>query len=424
MRNRPLSAVPLLVSVLVLAAGLGGCGLFQRRPLVLCTDRAEIASFVEHFNALENDLRVVVRYREKPGTVLRSGEGIDLVVGTWLAGVAEARALEPLDDLFRAGRLERGSFYAPVLATGAPERRQVALPLSFCLPAVVFLPYSLRETVPSLSISLEYLREYGAQYDQSVRDALVRQGFSPLWEPSCLYLAAELGGARFREVGSGILDWDAKALEVAVAALRDWVGTAGSGFQRASVFTARYLYLPPSRLLDEKRIQFYLLPSCQLLRVLDEQKEEADFRWLSGQQAGQERILVADDILYVGVPRSSRRKGQAKRFLLWLFQEETQKQLLAIGRRKRLGTFGIAGGFSSLKAVNEREFPQIYPRLIGRIPSEELLYAAGPLPENWGEIKNQVLIPWLRDAVTSLTPPADTDLAARLRASRLGRPRR
>ena len=408
--------------MLVFAAGLGGCGLFQSRPLVLCTDRAEIASFVEHFNALQNDLRVVVRYRDKPAEVLRRGEGIDLVVGAYLAGVAEARALEPLDDLFRAGRLERSSFYAPVLTTGAPERRQVALPLSFCLPAVVFLPYSLRETVPSLSISLEYLREHGAQYDQSVRDALVRQGFSPLWEPSCLYLAAELGGARFHEVGSGILDWDAKALEGAVAALRDWV--AGSGFQRETVFAAKYLYLSPSRLLDEKRIQFYLLPSCQLLRALDEQKEEADFRWLSGQQAGQERIFVADDILYAGVPRSSGRRQQAKRFLLWLFQEETQKELLEIGRRKRLGTFGIAGGFSSLKAVNEREFPQIYPRLIGRIPPEELLYTAGPLPENWGEVKSQVLIPWLREAVTSLTPPAEADLAARLRASRLGRPRR
>ena len=404
--------------LLLLAAGLGlaGCALLQRRPLVLCTNRPEVASIVEYFNALQPDLRVYLRYQDSPVEALRRNQGVDLVVGTRLGG--EARALESLEDLFRPGRLARSDFYAPVLAAGAPERRQVLLPLRFCLPAVVFLPYNLREAAPNLSISLDYLRESGGQYNQRVRDSLVREGFSPLWNPDFLLMAAELAGARFHgEAGNG-LGWNATALQEAIAYLRDWVRTTNGGIEAEAAFAGKYLYLSPGRLLDEKRIQFYILRSCDLLRALDEQKEEADFRWL----AGQEKILVADELLFAGIPRTSGRKRQAKAFLLWLFQAETQKRLLEVGRRQRLGVFGIAGGFSSLKSVNELEFPQHYPRLIGRIPPEELLQVPGPLPEAWPEIKTQVLIPWLQEAVIAESPPQD--LGERLKAARLGKGRK
>jgi len=404
--------------LLLLAAGLGlaGCALLQRRPLVLCTNRPEVASIVEYFNALQPDLRVYLRYQDSPVEALRRNQGVDLVVGTRLGG--EARALESLEDLFRPGRLARSDFYAPVLAAGAPERRQVLLPLRFCLPAVVFLPYNLREAAPNLSISLDYLRESGGQYNQRVRDSLVREGFSPLWNPDFLLMAAELAGARFHEEAGASLGWNATALQEAIAYLRDWVRTTNGGIEAEAAFAGKYLYLSPGRLLDEKRIQFYILRSCDLLRALDEQKEEADFRWL----AGQEKILVADELLFAGIPRTSGRKRQAKAFLLWLFQAETQKRLLEVGRRQRLGVFGIAGGFSSLKSVNELEFPQHYPRLIGRIPPEELLQVPGPLPEAWPEIKTQVLIPWLQEAVIAESPPQD--LGERLKAARLGKGRK
>jgi hypothetical protein len=157
------------------------------------------------------------------------------------------------------------------------------------------------------------------------------------------------------------------------------------------------------------------------MRVLDEQKEEADFRWL----AGPEKILVSDEILFAGIPRSSRRKSRAKAFLLWLFQGETQTRLLEISRRQRLGVFGIAGGFSSLKSVNELAFPQYYPRLMGRIPPEELLYVPGPLPESWPEIKSQVLVPWLREAVSAPGQAGSSEeLAERLKTARLNKGRK
>jgi len=419
MRRLPLLALlgPLLSLLMLLA----GCSMFNRRPLVLCTDRPELASFVEQFNARQSDLRVQLRYQGSPEEALRRDQGVDLLIGSRLAGAAEARALEPLEDLFRAHRLARGDFYAPLLAAGAPERRQVLLPLSFCLPAVVFLPYNLGEAAPNLGVTVDYLRQSGGQYNQRVRDVLVREGFSPLWDPEFLLAAAELGGARFHEESPGNLGWSSRALEEAIAYLRDWVRTTNGGVEAEAAFAAKYLYLPPGRLLDDKRIQFYLLRSCDLMRVLDEQKEEADFRWL----AGPEKILVGDEILFAGIPRGSRRKSQAKAFLLWLFRGETQTRLLEISRRQRLGVFGIAGGFSSLKSVNELAFPQYYPRLMGRIPPEELLYVPGPLPESWPEIKSQILVPWLREAVSAPGEPAtQEDLGERLKSARQNKGRK
>jgi hypothetical protein len=416
MRRLPL--LPLLGLAVGLLPALSGCGLFHRRPLVLCTDRPELAAFVEQFNARQPDLRVHLRYQPAPEEALHRDQGVDLLISTRLAGSGEARALEALEDLFRGGRLERAEFYAPLLAAGAPERRQVLLPLSFCLPAVLFLPYNLTEPPPNLGLPLDFLRRSAGAYNQRVRDALVREGFSPLWDPEFLLAAAELAGARFREEAAGSVEWEAAALEQAIAYLRDWVQTTNGGIQAEQAFAGKYLYLPPGRLLDEKRIQFYLLRSCDLLRALEEQKEEADFRWL----AGPEKILVDEEILFAGIPRSCRRKAQAKSFLLWLFQSETQTRLLEVGRRQRLGVFGIAGGFSGLKAVNELAFPQYYPRLIGRIPPEELLQVPGPLPQAWPEIKAQVLVPWLREAVISTSTPAD--LEERLKAARLARSRK
>jgi hypothetical protein len=418
MRRLPLPALlgPLLALLMLLA----GCSVLYRRPLVLATDRPELASFVEQFNATQVDLRVQLRYRSSPEEALRREQGVDLLIGTRLAGAGEVRALESLEDLFRAGRLAREDFYAPLLAAGAPERRQVLLPLSFCLPAVVFLPYNLGEAPPNLAITLDFLRQSGGQYNQRVRDLLVREGFSPLWDPEFLLAAAELGGARFR-LESGTLGWNPRALEETIGYLRDWVRTTNGGMEAEAAFAAKYLYLPPGRLLDDKRIQFYLLRSCDLMRALDEQKEEADFRWL----AGPEKILVSDEILFAGIPRGSHRKSQAKTFLLWLFRSETQSRLLEISRRQRLGVFGIAGGFSSLKSVNELAFPQYYPRLMGRIPPEELLYVPGPLPESWPEIKSQVLVPWLRQAVGAPGEAGSSEqLAERLKSARLNRGRR
>jgi hypothetical protein len=90
-----------------------------------------------------------------------------------------------------------------------------------------------------------------------------------------------------------------------------------------------------------------------------------------------------------------------------MFQPQTQARLLEINQEKRLDTFGIAGGFSSLRNVNEREFPRVYRRLLGRIPPEQMLAFSKALPVDWGEQKKQIVVPWL---VSYVTGRADEEL--------------
>jgi hypothetical protein len=76
-----------------------------------------------------------------------------------------------------------------------------------------------------------------------------------------------------------------------------------------------------------------------------------------------------------------------------------------VNQAKRLSTFGLADGFSSLRRVTEREFPQIYPLFIGRIPPAELLDFPGSLPAEWETLKKEALVPWARDFLSSGAPP-------------------
>ena len=231
--------------------------------------------------------------RSSPAEALRRDQGVDLVVGTRLAGVRRMPAP------WSPWRTCSG----PIAWTGRtstprcwpPEPRSAGrclLPLSFCLPAVVFLPYNLGEAAAQPERHPGLPAPAAAGNTTSACGTLwCGRVFPRCGNPDFLLVAAELGGARFHEEAGGGLEWDSAALEKTIA-YPAGLGPpdqrrrgGGAGFRRT-----KYLYLPPGRLLDEKRIQFYILRSCDLLRALDEHKEEADFRWL----AGAEKILVGD----------------------------------------------------------------------------------------------------------------------------------
>jgi hypothetical protein len=276
------------------------------------------------------------------------------------------------------------------------EGKQELLPLSFNLPAIVFPTDAMEADVPKLMASMEYLRERGASFNQSVRDRIVRMGFSPLWQRAFLYRAAEIFGAQFRETPEGSVHWNSARLQDMKDFCAAWVAETNQGYQQDSQFQRTYLYEPLPKLLDSGRILFYMSDSSSLLRNVEDQAEEVDYRWLGAEN----RIAADDEILYFGIPKGSRNRRGARLFLSWMFQPETQARLLEINREKRLDTFGIAGGFSSLRIVNEREFPRVYRQLLGRIPPEEMLVFSKALPVNWGEQKERIVIPWLVDYVT------------------------
>jgi ABC-type glycerol-3-phosphate transport system substrate-binding protein len=402
--NRVLRAFRLLIVLSLLLLLLSGCSLFQPRVITLCTNRPEMAAYVEHFNTLSADYRVILCYKLNPAeSVMGRSRDADLILGPWLNGSAARRYFESLDTLFNREYLKREDFYSGLLNAGMWEGKQELLPFSFNMPAIVFPADALAADVPTLVAPMEYVKQKGAAFNQSVRDRLVRMGFSPLWQPEFLYNAAEIFGTQFRETPEGSVHWNSARLQDMKEFCAAWITETNLGYEQDNQFQRTYLYEPMPKLLDSGRILFYLTDSSSLFRNLEDQLEEVDFRWLGAEN----RIPAGEEVLYFGIPKGSRNRRGARLFLTWVFQPETQARLLEINQEKRLDTFGIAGGFSSLRIVNEREFPGVYKQLLGRIPPEQMLVFSKALPVNWGEQKERIVIPWL---VSYVTGKADEEL--------------
>ena len=124
-------------------------------------------------------------------------------------------------------------------------------------------------------------------------------------------------------------------------------------------------------------------------------------------------VPVSEDAVYYGLSKKGNSKKAAREFTVWFFSEETQMLLLEKSREKHIydTIFGIANGFSAMHTVNENIFPLYYPMLLGHMPPADLLTAPNILPKNWIDIKERVVIPYLRDACRGAN---DTPLKQRL----------
>jgi hypothetical protein len=79
-------------------------------------------------------------------------------------------------------------------------------------------------------------------------------------------------------------------------------------------------------------------------------------------------------------------------------------------------SFGIAGGFSAIKAVNEKLYPLYYPSLLGKMPQADNLKSPGVLPSGWTEIKESIVLPFLLEATGPNPAPDPTaSLESRIR---------
>jgi ABC-type glycerol-3-phosphate transport system substrate-binding protein len=137
--------------------------------------------------------------------------------------------------------------------------------------------------------------------------------------------------------------------------------------------------------------------SSEDLFVLPRDKlQNIDFRWI----ARDSKTPVKDNIVYAGICKNSPDMEAAEAFLAWFFNEKTQRQLLE--RSQKMGmmeqTFGISGGFSSFKTVNEKDFPLFYPSVLGHLPQSEALLVPHILPNSWERLKAEIVIPFLTEA--------------------------
>lgn len=282
--------------------------------------------------------------------------------------------------------------------------------MSFDLPALAFLKSS-RSGNQQFSLNLESIQEESAAYNVIKDGRFNRMGFSPRWDPEVLYEKTALFQTNFTEAEkTGQVTWNQEALDQAIAFIREWITTVNQGLELEQQFIDTFLYDPPIKLLSDGRILFTYSTLQNFFHLAPEKRSALDFRWM----AKNDLIPVNDDILFIGIPNAAVARPAAGAFLLWFFQSDTQKKLLESSQFKRMRTFGIADGFSSLSSINEEIIPQYFPSLVGHIPPENYLSFPLPLPSRWNAMRKDVIIPWLLEKASADDPDQIPDLSERL----------
>ena len=386
-------------------------------PLVVWTENAELASYAELFNASQSDIQVVVQYKENPYGDLppaKDEKKPDLIIGASHRDNTACQHLLPLDYLFKEQNLSKTDFYQPLTEMGFSQGRQYMLPISFNMPAVIFSKESDPLIPDQYSLSLDEIRDAAVSFNTQKDNGLyTRMGFAPSWDSSFLYTAAKLNGISFHET-DGVLTWDTDALSRTVDYIRNWTLECNSSTTSEQDYQFKYLNIPNLKWITGGDSLFAYTTSSELFSKAPEKLKDIDYRWLQQD----EKTPIEDTVIFIGLYRDSRKKREAETFLLWILNADNQKMMLEWNRKLNYvsDSFGICGGFSSLKKVNEQVFPIFYPMLMGNLPQESELTIPGTLPDRWDSMKEQVILPYLNDATNTDTEDGTSSLEDRLTA--------
>ena len=214
-------------AALLLAAG--ACDRMQ--PIVeLWSDRAELAAYVETFNAAGGPVKVELTYVAQPAQeLLRSGRGSRSgvrVLAFESRAAAPAGAHGPESARPGGGRLV---FFQGWRQRDRADGRRVTLPFAFNLPVVVFARAAAPPGIDQFVLTAEELRRLGEEYVTATPERVTHVGFSPLWDVDLVYYLAQSFGAGFAATADGHVNIDAAAVAKAVAAARDWIRNSHGG---------------------------------------------------------------------------------------------------------------------------------------------------------------------------------------------------
>ena len=385
----------LAAAILALCILLSSCPGGREDPLVIWSDRAELASYVELFNAT-HDVKAVLVYKDSVSRSLppaRDELPPDLVIGPWLKTSSMKKNFSPAEKFFSQNKLPKAAFYTTLLGYGSYNGTQYLLPVSFNLPAVVFKEENARYVKDGHILTLGQIREADGEFSRTDDKGVYQQmGFAPSWDEDFLYLVAKSMGAGFAEGGS-TFSYGKDALDSAVGYLKDWTLSNHSSSSAEQDFKFSYLYRPESKWLAEGRSLFTYMNSREFYTMKEEPDASLSFRWVSSGTG----IPLEDDIVCMGLYRKARNPSKAEAFIEWFFREDSQKAMMERYRDMALDSkeFGIAGGFSSIKAVNASLFPAFYHDLLGNMPPEEQLVLPEALPSRFAIFKERIILPFL-----------------------------
>jgi hypothetical protein len=398
---------------LIVGAGLlfSSCGLLSDPTVKLLTSHAEMAAYAERYNAVQDKFKVEVQFSDSPFQSVLDGEQADIVIGEWLSTPRLLDRFDYTSDIVKPGRIDPSWFYPELLSMGSRDSRPMLVPISFDLPAVVFSAASTgtatASSIPPMFISLELMRSLSAKFNTKGKNGYLAMGFSPLWNAGFLSEMSAAFGTRFRAGRDGMPVWETEGLTRTADFLRGWLSQINGGTDIDAAFKEKQLVLPFYKLLAAKKILFTLYPFTAFFSLDEEVRRGLDFRWLS--ESG--IVHAMEDVVFGGILRIGRNTRGGRDFLEWLISPSTQRDLLDVVQSKRIAVFGVMNGFSSLKAINEKELGAKYPMLLGHIPTDNLLRFPQLLPDNWVKVRDEVIQPWLIAAASGVDIP---DLAQRL----------
>jgi ABC-type glycerol-3-phosphate transport system substrate-binding protein len=386
------SLAPLIILVF---AGFSSCFLRTEKRLILWTDCPEFALYAEYFNTAQDKYKVEVRYFESTAQKLtEAGEYPDIAAASWLRNTSIRAYFRSLESTMSKNGIQKSSFYPRLLSLGNVDGRQYLLPVSFNIPAIVFVRDFNQNSSNPFVIEMGEIKERGKTFNTAAGGVYTRMGFSPSANDEFLFAAVNLFGASFREASP--IAWDSHALEQGLSWLRSWIAGSNTGIQAEDDFAFKYFYDPPDKLLNSGRILYSYMDSSHFFTLPEERRMNLDFSWI----AAAEKIPLDEGNVFYGIHKKTRAFKAAKAFTRWFFSAETQRLLLEAGKSKRITkSFGIAGGFSAMKTVTEQVFPHFYPDLLGRIPPENYLSPGNILPRNWMTIKRRVILPYLKERI-------------------------
>ncbi|MBQ9495829.1 MAG: hypothetical protein IJR50_09385 [Treponema sp.] len=364
--------------------------------ITIWTDRAEFVPYVELFNSMHRAQKVLLVYKSNPSqTILSANEPMpDLVIGSWLCTDKMNHVFRPLDTVFDRKGISPALFYPQLLNSGKMRRTQYLLPVSFNLPAVIFAKENAEHVEEDYILSLEQLRAAGKSFNmQQANGVYTRIGFAPLANDDFLYFAAKAKGAEFRETKTSFT-WNSKELSNAVLYLQHWTKDANTSANAERDFIYKYLFMAAHRQVASNRTLFAYTTSDAFFRLPEEQLNALEYRWISENK----KIPVEDSFVMLGIPRRSKHPNAAYDFIDWFFNVETQRNILDYTAAQNLGVdeFGIAGGFSAIREVNEQILPLYKTALLSNTPPATMLSVPNYLPSRWNDMKKQIVIPYLQ----------------------------
>lgn len=373
----------------------------QVDPIVIWTNRSDIAASVELFNLTSKNTKAVVVFKENPATSfasLKKEDAPDIVIGSWLNNLEVEENFLPINYLFEDQLISESQFYPQLLQYGSRRGQLYLLPVSFNLPVIAYSS-SNESLMPSENlISVEEMKTLSTQFNETSNGRFSSMGFAPSWQPEFMYEVAKMNGATFvqSEDPTLLFSWNEDELQKTVEYFMNWTSENNISTELESDYKYKYLPNPVFNNLNSDRSLFSYMSSNELFVFPEEKLETMRFKWLHKDG----RLLIQDEMITMGIYKYSDNVPAAEEFIIWFMNEEHQKDMIQWNNSMNLytKTFGIAGGFSSIRSVNERHLPVVYPPLWGNLPLQESLIAPNYLPSYWDNVKVQVLLPYLQEA--------------------------